>query len=107
MTSQYGFIRQPANPLKDSHRLKHCMTEGQFIPNFSKVNFFNILQDPENPQHFSLDFTKTLVVLEPDFLLEAKDVGSLFHKSERLPVYYVVEKLLPSESNWKMFKGHL
>lgn len=97
-------VRQPVD---GQPAIKTLYDWGQFIPNFSKVNFFNILQDPENPQHFSLDYTKTLVVLEPDFLLEAKDVGSLFQRNERYPVYYVIEKLLPGESNWKMFKGTL
>lgn len=100
----YKTTRQP---VEGQPSIKTLYDWGQFIPNFSKVNFFNILQDPENPQHFSLDYNKTLVVLEPDFLLEAKDVGSLFQRNERYPVYYVIEKLLPSEGNWKMFKGTL
>jgi hypothetical protein len=100
----YKSVRQP---VEGQPSIKTLYDWGQFIPEYSRVNFFNILQDPENPQHFSLDYTKTLVVLEPDFLLEAKDVGSLFQRNERYPVYYVIEKLLPGEGNWKMFKGTL
>ncbi|MCA0388756.1 MAG: DNA2/NAM7 family helicase [Bacteroidetes bacterium] len=86
---------------------KNLFEWGQFIPEYSQVNFFYILQNKERPDQYSLDFTRTMIVLEPDFLLEAKDIGTLFYSAERSPALYIIEKLLPQETNSAMFKGNL
>lgn len=80
---------------------------GQFIPEYTRVYFFDILQNKERPDQYMLDFSKTRIVLEPDFLMEAKDTGTVFQRTGRVPLYYVISKLLPSENNFKMFKGTL
>lgn len=86
---------------------KNLYEWGSVIPEFTQVNFFYILRDKTYPEHYSLDYSKTLIVLEPDFLLEAKDTSSLFSMGERSPGYYIIEKLLPVETNSAMFKGTL
>ncbi len=78
-----------------------------FIPEYTRVNFFNLLRDPRNPSWYSLDYDKSMIVLEPDFLLEAKETGSIFDNEGTQPYYYLIEKLLPVESTASMFRGNI
>lgn len=100
----YENQRQPNNNLPPA---KNLYEWGEFIPEYTQVNFFYILQNKERPDQYSLDFSKTMIVLEPDFLLEAKDIGTLFYGTDRSPATYIIEKLLPQENNSAMFKGNL
>lgn len=78
---------------------------GSLIPEYTQVYFFDLLQDQERPTFFQIDYTKTRIVLEPDFLMEARDIGSLFQHNGRKPLYYIINKLLPTENTPSILKG--
>jgi len=77
------------------------------IPDFTRVYIFDPVRNLERPDELSVDFSKTRIVLEPDFLMEAKDTGSIFSQSSREPVVYIVSKLMPVETSMAIFKGNL
>lgn len=72
----------------------------------SLVNFFNLSTDPKNPDLFSSTHS-TLIVLEPDFLLEAKEVASCFDNSGVFPENFLLSFILPVTMSIPMFKGSL
>ncbi len=97
-------LRSQGNNAPSASSLYHW---GQLIPEYTRVYFFDLLQNKNKPDQYTIDFAKTRIVLEPDFLMEAKDTGSVFQSTGRVPLYYIISKLLPVDSNSSMFKGTL
>jgi DNA replication ATP-dependent helicase Dna2 len=56
---------------------------------------------------FFISTPATLLVIEPDFLIEASEVAECFHDKDSDPYNYFLRKLLPAFSNLSAFKGTL
>jgi DNA replication ATP-dependent helicase Dna2 len=76
------------------------------IQKFSVIGIHNI-EYGRIYGNFFISTPKTLIVIEPDFLIEASEVAECFHNKDLNPYSYFVRKLLPSYSSLTAFKGTL
>jgi len=73
---------------------------------FCKINFFNLTYNPEknNPGYYS-STNDTLVVIEPDYLLDATALAECFLTEEGIPVAYFLKRFIYSQKTDSMLKG--
>ncbi|MCU0371707.1 MAG: AAA domain-containing protein, partial [Ignavibacteria bacterium] len=57
--------------------------------------------------NFFISTPRTLIVIEPDILIEASEVAECFNGKDLNPYSYFIRKLLPSYSSLPAFKGTL
>ncbi|MBE2281784.1 MAG: AAA family ATPase [Ignavibacteriaceae bacterium] len=70
------------------------------------INCFNLSFDPAKPDLYS-STGNTLIVLEPDFLIEAKEVASCFENRGTYPENFILSFILPVKMSVNMLKGSM
>lgn len=72
----------------------------------SSLNIFNIIQSKGNKGVFNVT-PDTLIVLEPDYLVESKAVADCFQMKGTSYLLYFIDKFIPTDSSPAMLTGNI
>lgn len=72
----------------------------------TNLNIFNIIQTKNNKDLFNTT-PDTLLILEPDYLLEARAVADCFQLRGFSHLFYFIDKFISADSSPSMLKGNI
>ncbi|MBX0332975.1 DNA2/NAM7 family helicase [Pontibacter sp. HSC-14F20] len=95
------------NPKEQKDFWRSCFAEvGKRLSKYTHVAFYNI-QLNEGTENIYSTTPHTLMVVEPDYLVEASKLAECFDKSGLNPNIYLLGKFKQSETNYKMMLGNV
>ncbi len=73
---------------------------------FCKINFYNLVHSPgENITGYYSSTNDTLVVIEPDYLVDASSLAECFSTKDGSPIVFFLKKFLYSRKSGSILKG--
>jgi DNA replication ATP-dependent helicase Dna2 len=72
----------------------------------SNLNIFNVIQTKDNKDLYNTT-PETLLILEPDYLLEARAVADCFQLKGSSHLLYFIDKFITADSSSAMLKGNI
>ncbi len=95
------------NPKDEKDYWRSSFAEvGKRLNKYTHVAFYNI-QLNEGTENVYSTTPHTIMVVEPDYLIEASKLAECFDKNGKNPNIYLLGKFKKSESNYKMMLGNV
>ncbi|WP_040574689.1 AAA domain-containing protein [Pontibacter sp. BAB1700] len=95
-----------SSPDPDRKWLDNFATAGKLLSKYAHVAFYDIQLNEGTEDVFSTKPTSIMVV-EPDYLIEASKLAECFDRSGINPNIYLLGKFKQSETNYKMMLGNV